>query len=179
MNWPDNKPGFERLMKLYGNDVYRMAVLKLQDAEEAKDVYQTVFLKMYCCRKDFESDTHILHWLLKVTVNECINIHRSSWHRNVITGTDEQLIETADKMTGIHTYTGSNNSISSIDSGSGVWDAVSRLPQRYRDVIYLYYYEELSTAEIASILGIMQTGVRSRLKRARDILKKGAENYEF
>ncbi len=48
MNWPDNKPGFERLMKLYGNDVYRMAVLKLQDAEEAKDVYQTVFLKMHC-----------------------------------------------------------------------------------------------------------------------------------
>lgn len=177
MNWQDNKPDFERLMKLYGSDVYRMSVLRLQDAEEAKDVFQTVFMRLYCCNKDFESDDHIRRWLLKVTVNECINIHKSAWKRHVTSasGSIDERIETADAKYG--------NTCSEYDNysndQSGIWDAVSSLPPKYRDVIFLYYYEELSTAEIAGILGIMQTGVRSRLKRARDILKKEADNYEF
>ena len=177
MNWQDNKPDFERLMKLYGSDVYRMSVLRLQDAEEAKDVFQTVFMRLYCCNKDFESDGHICRWLLKVTVNECINIHKSAWKRHVTSASDsiDERQETADAKYGntCSEYDNYNN------DQSGIWDAVSSLPPKYRDVIFLYYYEELSTAEIAGILGIMQTGVRSRLKRARDILKKEADNYEF
>ena len=177
MNWQDNKPDFERLMKLYGSDVYRMSVLRLQDAEEAKDVFQTVFMRLYCCNKDFESDGHIRRWLLKVTVNECTNIHKSAWKRHVTSASNsiDDLIEAAD--------TKYRNTCSKYDNccndQSGIWDAVSSLPPKYRDVIFLYYHEELSTAEIAGILGIMQTGVRSRLKRARDILKKEADNYDF
>lgn len=177
MNWQDNKPDFERLMKLYGSDVYRMSVLRLQDAEEAKDVFQTVFMRLYCCNKDFESDDHIRRWLLKVTVNECINIHKSAWKRHVMSasGSTADRIDAADTTYGNPCSEYNNYS----NDRTGIWDAVSSLPPKYRDVIFLYYYEELSTAEIAGILGIMQTGVRSRLKRARDILKKEADNYEF
>ena len=60
-----------------------------------------------------------------------------------------------------------------------VWDTVAALPQKYKDVIYLFYHEQYSTNEIADILDISTDNVKTRLKRAREILRKEVKDYEF
>ncbi len=74
MGYQNNIKEYERILKLYSNDIYRMALLKLKNVCEAEDVFQDVFVKLYTCNNSFESDLHIKSWLLKVTVNECINV---------------------------------------------------------------------------------------------------------
>ena len=80
MGYKNNTKEYERILKMYSNDVYRMALLKTKNVSESEDIFQNVFIKLYTYDKTFESDMHIKAWLLKVTVNECINTIKSSWH---------------------------------------------------------------------------------------------------
>lgn len=187
MDWQSNTKEYERILNLYSNDVYRMALLKMRNSEDAEDIFQNVFIKLYTSNKTFASDSHIKAWLLKVTVNDCINALKSSWSSKVATGYGDINNENNNNTNSNKDY--SNNKLYSnnnfyndnitYDNNTSVWDEVSKLPQKYRDVIYLYYHEEHSTEEIASILGILKPNVRTRLKRAREILRKEVADYEF
>ncbi len=195
MGYKNNVKEYERILKMYSNDIYRIALLKMKNANEAEDIFQNVFIKLYTCDKTFESDMHIKAWLLKVTVNECINTLKSSWNSKVVKSVndnsefdDNSSITTIDNTAsdsshGLNStsYTPLNTSTYNefdIDS-MYVWETVSSLPQKYRDVIYLFYHEQYSTDEIAAILDISTPNVRTRLKRAREILRKEVKDYEF
>lgn len=197
MGYKNNTKEYERILKAYRNDVYRIALLKMKNANEAEDIFQNVFIKLFTCDTAFESDAHIKAWLLKVTVNECINALKSSWNSKVIsnvyeykdTESDDKSISISDRISNQNnnTYT-SDSSPTPLNTGTYkefdidsmyVWDTVASLPQKYRDVIYLFYHEQYSADEIASILGISSVNVRTRLKRARIILKKEVSDYEF
>lgn len=194
MGYQNNTKEYERILKMYSNDIYRIALLKMKNVSEAEDIFQNVFIKLYTCDKVFESDMHIKAWLLKVTVNECINTLKSSWNSKVIKSVndnceydDNSSITSADNM-GYSPAGYANNSYKPLNSSSYkefdidsmyVWDKVAALPQKYRDVIYLFYHEQYSTDEIADILDISTVNVRTRLKRAREILRKEVKDYEF
>ncbi len=145
----------------FADTVYRVAFLYLRHRADAEDVTQDVFIKL-CGSEVAMYEPEILKaWLIRVTSNLCKNELKKFW-RSRITEIDE--------------------SYPAIDSSEHkeVTDAVLRLPVRYRDVIYLHYYEGYKAAEIAELLGINPATVLTQMKRGRELLhsqltKGGAE----
>ncbi|MDO5152627.1 MAG: sigma-70 family RNA polymerase sigma factor [Eubacteriales bacterium] len=151
---------FTSYAQRYIDTVYRVAFNYIKSAADADDVTQNVFLKLLQERKDFESDAHVKNWLIRVTINECKNLVRARWWRH------ESYEDYAAALT--------------FDSPahSELFYAVMALPKKYRVPIYLHYYEEYSTQEIADILMVPKNTVCTQLKRGRELLKKALQEVE-
>lgn len=149
------------LLDTYGNRILRLAYSYLHNEQDAEEVLQDTLLKYLQAAPAFESDEHQKAWLLRVAAN--LSKNRISY--NKIRHTDE-LDETliAEEREDL----------------SFVWEAIKQLPQKYREVIHLYYYEGNSTADIARILGRKESTIRSDLRRGREQLKITLkEVYDF
>ncbi|MBR1972736.1 MAG: sigma-70 family RNA polymerase sigma factor [Oscillospiraceae bacterium] len=143
-------PDIERLFQKYKDDVYRLALSYTKSPQEAEDVCQTVFLKLM-------EQAHVApgkerSWLMQVTANTCRNVLRSAWWKQTVP-MEETLPAPAPQY-------------------SDTWEKVMSLPPKYRVLVYLRYYEELTTGEMARLLHISQTAVTTRLSRARQMLKE-------
>ena len=143
----------QQVLECYGDLVLRTAFMMLKNRADAEDAAQDVFLSFIRTKPVFESAEHQKAWFLRVTLNRCKSILRSAWHRK--TQPLEEAFPEQD-------FT---------ERETGVMQAVHKLTQDYRTVIYLYYIQGYDTAEIAQILGVSQTTVLSRLARARKQLK--------
>lgn len=151
---------FTGLVKKYIDTVFRLAFSYLKNREDADDVVQNVFLKLYRQKRTFDSEDHIKHWLIRVTVNECKSLMRAPWRQ----------------MESFEDYAAT---LSFQDpERSDLFYAVMALPKKYRLPIYLYYYEGYSTAELAEILKMPKGTVCVNLKRGRDMLKKTLQEAE-
>lgn len=148
---------FTRYAQRYIDTVYRVAFNYIKLAADADDVTQNVFLKLLQERKPFDSDAHVKNWLIRVTVNECRNLVRSKWWKHE---SFEDYAETLTFDTLAH---------------SELFYAVMALPKKYRVPIYLHYYEEYSTQEIADILKVPKNTVCTQLKRGRELLKEALQ----
>jgi len=148
---------FTCLAERYMDTVFRVAYNYIGSRTDAEDVTQNVFLKLLDSRKLFDSDDHVKHWLIRVTVNECKNLMRSRWWHA------ESIEDHVANLT--------------FDSPahSDLYYAVMGLPKKYRLAIYLHYYEGYSTEEIREILHIPKNTVCTNLKRGRELLKKSLE----
>ena len=142
-----------QLFREYRDDVYRLAVCYTRSREDAEDVCQTVFLKLME-QKSFRSGKE-KQWFLRVTANECRNLLRSHWWKTAVP-LDETISVDPPEV---------NETL----------QAVLSLEPKYRVVVYLHYYETLSTQEIASLLHITRSAVTTRLSRARALLKSKLE----
>ena len=141
----------ENAVENYGDSLLRLAFTYTKSVEDAKDLVQDAFLKYITHSPKFESSEHEKAWLMRVTVNMCKN-HLTSYYRKSYAELDE--------------------SISISDSySSGLLEAVRSLPEKYRAVIHLYYYEGYSQKEIGKILRISESGVATRLQRGRNLLR--------
>lgn len=141
------------LVKKYIDTVFRIALNQTRSVPDAEDITQNVFLALLRQKRDFDSDEHVKAWLIRVTVNESKKWHRSPWR----------------KHTPLEEYAASLPDFTERDRE--ILDAVVALPRKYRLPIYLYYYEEYSTAEIAEILKIPKGTVCTYLSRGRELLK--------
>ena len=151
-----------KVIEKYSNTVYRLAISRTKSIHDAEDIMQNVFIKFMNCNISFESDEHIKAWLIKVTINFSKNLLTSAWFKKT-TALDEDIVETIKKESEVYRY-------------------VLDLPTKYRTVIHLFYYEDMTTANIAEVLNIKESTVRSQLHRARNMLKekmKGDECFEF
>lgn len=144
---------FTMLTTKYIDTVYRIALNWMKRPADAEDITQTVFLKLYRENKDFASEAHIKHWLIRVTINECKKAVRNPFRHT------EDLAEHANRL---HF---------DAPEHSDLYDAVMALPRKYRVPILLYYYEGYSTAEISGLLSIPVPTVATRLRRGREQLK--------
>ena len=142
----------------YMDTIYRVAYSWTKNTDDANDVTQDVLIQLYKTTKEFESDSHMKNWLIKVTVNRCKMIFRSPWS----------------KMEDIENY-GETLGFED-ESYLDLFQAVMNLDKKYRVPLMLFYYEGYSTAEITSLLGIPEKTVSTRLFRAkgrlRDYLKE-------
>lgn len=146
----------------YFDTVYRLALNQMKDKHMAEDVTQDVFVKYINSDKEFESEEHVKAWLIRVTVNMCKNVFNSAWYKK--SAPLEEDIPTEE------------NEISDL------YEEVLKLPKKYKAVIHLFYYEDMSIADIATCLGEKESTIKSQLHRAREILKKtlkGGCDYEF
>ena len=154
---PARRDGVIEAVKRYSSMVYRLAYARTRNHADAEDIYQEVFLKLARADISFENQEHVRAWLLQVTVNSSVNLFRSAWRRHV--QPVEALPERASPRDDDDRYEALNR-------------ALDILPARYRAVIHLYYYEEMSVDEISAVLNTKPATIRSRLARGRERLKR-------
>lgn len=162
-----SKEELERLMNSYGNDVLRTAFIYLKDKHLAEDVFQEVFIKVYKNFHKFNGKSNEKTWILSITINSCKDMLRSSWIKKVLSFQDPEYGILNIKENSINIDDVVIKNIESEDLLKKVMD----LPKKYKEVILLYYYHELSTSEISKTLKIPEGTVRNRLYRARGLLK--------
>lgn len=140
----------------YGNMVFRIACNYCKCTADAEDIVQNVFLKLYQAKTEFQDEEHMKRWLIRVTANEAKNLVGSFWKKHMVS-----LEETGTEQSFDFPY----------PESSDLYDAVMELPEKYRIVMYLYYYEDYSVKEIAEILHLRETTVQTQLMRGRNKLK--------
>ena len=158
----------EAIIDKYGDMVYRVAVSAAGSREDAEDIFQEVFLRLVRYRHRITSEEHLKAWLLRVTVNCAKKQLGSAWRRKVEYFDEESGIEPADLN--------AQREYEQVESGdSPLSSAIRQLPEGYRLVIELFYYEELSVKQIGSLLGEKESTVKSKLYRARETLRRKLE----
>ena len=133
----------------------------MKSRADADDITQNVLLKLYRYEGEFQSESHIRNWLIRVTINECRSAFRSPWRR---TENIEDFANTLALPTQDH---------------RDLFEAVMALPAKYRAAIYLFYYEGYSTRELAELLSVPEATVRTRLARGRERLRNTLTEAEI
>lgn len=152
----------------YKDMLYRIALNYFRNPYDADDMVQDVLLKFYETDKSFTGDEHVRNWLIRVMINQCRNTLRLPWRKRNVS---------LDELSGSVEF--------ACEEQSGLFKQVMNLPEKYRVILYLFYYEEFSVKEISSLLKISESAVTTRLSRARKKLKDnilevtGDERYEI
>lgn len=150
----------DEIIRKYFNMVYRLALSQTGNISFAEDVTQDVFLKFIQKKDIFKTDEHIKAWLIRVTINCSRSIFRTSWFSKTVPLEQEITFEIPEK--------------------SEVYFAVQTLPSKYRTVIHLFYYEDMSVHEIADCLSMKEGTIKSHLHRGREMLRdKLKGGYDF
>ena len=162
---PDNLPGAKEkalhALKTHGNAILRMSYSYLHNLADAEDILQDTLLCLMKANPAFSDSNHEKAWLLRVTINLCKNRLKSSWFKRVEISEDYPDVTMS-------------------EDESLVLGIVKKLPVKYREVIYLFYYEGYSTVEIAGLLQKNESTVRSLLHRAREKLRENLKGeYDF
>lgn len=152
-----------RAIDRYADLVRRVCMIHLKNHADTEDIFQTVFLKYVTGTTEFESEEHEKAWFIRVTINACRDLLRSFFRSRTVSLDD--LLEQPDQVPEDHRE---------------VLEAVLALPDKYRDVVYLHYYEGYTAPEIGTILHKNPNTVYTLLTRARDELRKmlGGEDFE-
>ena len=151
----------ERLVNAYSDLILRLSYTYRKSPEDAKDICQTVFLKLLEKPREFDSPEHERAWIIRAAVNQCKDQLKSRWRRTTVD------LEAARAVPAPEAEEGS------------LLAAVELLPPKYRAVIYLYYYEGYSAKEIAGLLGETPAAVATQLSRGREKLRTHLEQEGF
>lgn len=159
---PSKDDYISELVHKYSDMVLRIALTYLKNTADAQDVCQDVYIKIFKQSKIFNDSEHEKSWIIRVTINTCKDAMRSRWRKR-FSPLNEAFLLIKD------------------EENKDVVSLVFELPKKYRIAIYLYYFENYSTSEIANLLDKKENTVRTQLKRARELLKTkmlGGFDYE-
>ena len=148
----DNDAVTDALLK-YSDMVRRICFMYLHNHADVEDVFQDVFLKLFQNKDNLEDDEHTKAWICRVTINKCKDTCKSFFRKNVCSIEDMEL-PFEDKVE------------------NGVMIEVLSLPQKFKDVIYLFYYEDYTVPQMAKLLNQKENTIYSNLHRARVLLKQ-------
>lgn len=138
----------------YADMVKRICIIHLKNEADTEDIFQTVFLKYAMSDVAFTNETHEKAWLIRVTLNACKDLLKSFFRKRTVP---------------LDAYVEQNGIVDA--AHSEVLEAVLSLPEKYRRVVYLHYYEGYTAPEIAEILGIKENTVYTQLTRGRALLR--------
>ena len=147
----------------YAQMILRLCFTYSLGRADAEDVCQNVFLKLLQCDRRFADEGETRAFIIRMTINECKDALKSGWRRRTVP-LDELIEREAPGLPA---------------QDSGVLAAVQRLPLKYREAVYLYYYEGYNTEEIAALAGVKPAAVRQRRARAREKLRKELEGSGY
>lgn len=145
----------EVLIEVYRNNIYAIAFNVCKNVHDAEDVVQDTFIQYISVKKEFETEQHIRAWLIRVAINKAKNKNVTFFRRNMLPL--EDYMETL-------TFESSES--------SEIFETVIKLPEKYRVIIHLFYYEDYSINEIADITKISVSNVKVRLSRGRMMLRE-------
>lgn len=150
-----------RVISLYSDTVKRLCVIRLKNYDDTQDIFQNVFLKYALSSVQFDSDEHEKAWFIRVTINACNDWFRDFFRKNTVS-LDEALKKSTEES----------------KDTSHVLQAVLSLPKKYRDVIYLHFYENMTAPQISKILKINVNTVYTHITRSKELLKERLSDYE-
>ena len=158
-----NEQEVNRVIEKYSDTVRRLCMIHLKNHADTEDIFQTVFLKYVLSSVSFESEEHEKAWFIRVTINACKDLLKSFFRTHIVS-LDEILDQPA---------------LLPPDNRE-VLEAVLSLPSKYRDVVYLHYYEEYSAPQISRILNKNVNTIYTLLTRSKEMLQKklGGDRYE-
>ena len=145
-----------KIVSEYGNTIFRIAFSYCKNKGDAEDIVQNVFLKLLQSKQEFQDETHMKKWLIRVAVNESKNLCTSFWKKRIFPLDDFDQDQSYQFPS---------------QECSDLYFAVMKLPEKYRLVIHLYYYEDYSVNEISQLVRATPSAVKNRLLRARRMLK--------
>lgn len=164
---PQTDDVFSGLVSEYQVGLLRLCYAYLRDRALAEDAVQETFLKAYRNLHLFRKEASAKTWLMKIATNTCRDLRRSGWFKHINRSiTPDMLPEPA---------------VQASEADNELTIAVMRLPVKLREVVLLYYLQDMSTVEAAETLGITQQAVSARLQRARTKLRNvlgGGQVYE-
>ena len=146
---------FKQIFERQSDRVYRLAYIYLKNAPDAEDAVQNIFVKYISRPVDFESDSHENAWFITVTRNYCKDFFRSFWRKNVDLGDIPDRASAQDE--------------------DNIMEYIMRLPEKYRELLFLYYYEEYSIKEIGKIINRKESTIQTQLSDGRKKLKEMLE----
>lgn len=146
----------EKFVRKYADMVYRIAYTMLKNKDDSEDIFQEVFIKVCSENIKFMSEEHEKAWLIRVTKNKCLDFLKRSCNKNK-SELDENLV--------------GDDNYNKVEYGE-VTNEVMKLPEKYRIVIYLFYYEGYKISEISNILEINESTIKSQLVKARALLQE-------
>lgn len=151
-----------RVIERYSDTVQRLCLVYLKNHADTEDVFQNVFFKYYLSSVVFESDEHEKAWIIRVTVNAC-----KDWLKNFFRSRTVPLNEVAELASNVS------------QENKDVLEAVLSLPAKYRDVVYLHYYENYTAPQISKILHKNVNTIYTILTRSKDLLREklGGEEH--
>jgi RNA polymerase sigma-70 factor (ECF subfamily) len=152
----------EYLVQRFGKKILKLAYYHLRDRQQAEDIVQEVFCRVYQNLDSFRQESSYYTWIYRITVNLCKDYLRSAYYRRIIPWSDFRYLDNLRK---------SEERMFEAVEGGDVFRKVMDLPLKYRTVTALYYFEEMTTQEISQVLNIKENAVRTRLTRARKILR--------
>lgn len=148
---------FEQIVNQYQRTLLRMCYLYLRDKTLAEDAVQETFIKVYKNLQTFRGDGSEKSWIMRIAMNTCHDIRRSRWFKLIDPHyTLDTLPEASEPFK---------------QEEEDLVEEIMQLPHKLREVVLLYYYQDMTVAEIADSLGIAQSTVSGRMKRARDKLR--------
>jgi len=150
-----DKARFTAAVERYQNMVYRTALHALGSPQDADDAVQEVFLRLFRRGNGFDGEEHLRRWLLRVTVNCCRDTLKSPWRKRRTSWEEIPEIPVFDRP-----------------EQAALYREVMALPEKYRTVLNLFYYEEFTAREIGELLGVDTSTVTARLARARRRLRE-------
>ena len=145
----------QTVIQMYQDNLFRIAFSICQNREDAEDVVQETFLRYHSGAVDFNDEMHIRAWLIRVAINKAKNCNHTFWRKNKLSL--EDYMETLTFET---------------PESENLFETVMKLPEKYRIVIHLFYYEDYAIREIAEILHLSESNVKVRLSRGRVLLKQ-------
>ncbi|MFT4416143.1 RNA polymerase sigma factor [Fredinandcohnia humi] len=174
MEWPthkDDQPSFskdpsealEEIMTNFGSTVLRTAFFYIGDRFIAEDISQEVFLRVYNNWARFRGESSVKTWIIKITINLCRDRLRKKSPKEEIVDPSQMILR--------FNYNLEDDVLRRINN-TEILKHVLSIPTHYQEALYLYYYLDLSTTEIAKIIGRPEGTVRTRLSRARELLAK-------
>lgn len=143
------------IMDKYKDNLFSAAFNVCKNTADADDIVQETLIQYHESNKQFDNEQHIRAWLIRVAINKAKNINMSFWRRSSVPL--EDYIDTLTFET---------------PEAKGLFEEVMMLPEKYRIVIHLFYYEDYTIKEIAGILRMSESNVKVRLNRGRKLLKK-------
>lgn len=150
-----NEDYMEKIIEKYSDMVYRIALTRCGIIENAEDVFQDVFMKFSEKMPSFKNEDHEKAWFIRVTINLTKNIKQASWNKKVVALNENIAFENPEE--------------------NDVFSIVCQLPQNYRTVIYLLYYEGYKVKEIAKLMKTREGTIKTWLFRAREMLREKLE----
>jgi len=157
----NRKVCLEQIIRKYADMIFRIAYNNLGNIPDAEDILQEVSIALVTSDAPNFDEEHLRFWLCRVTLNKCRN-HRKSLlrHRTEPLTEDIPYVQNKDK---------------------GIIEELRKLPEKYRTVLFLYYYEEMTIEQIAKVLKKSPNTIGSQLRRGREALRKlltdGGNNY--
>lgn len=155
---------FDFVYKEYAKELLYIAYGHTKNKDDSIDIMQKAYVALLESNKKFESNEHIKYFLIRVTINESINFVKSYSHKKVIKNND-YIINFPETKKEELPY--------------DLSEIVNTLPEKYKTIIILHYYDEMKIKDISNVLKISEPAVKKRLERARNLIKEIIErNYK-